>query len=149
VYLCFYRAEFGGWIDKAIAAHDRGIFSHVELFWEKRETDNWFSSSWRDGGTRFKQIDGSTGHWRYVNVPATLEYEDRVYEWCRGEVGHEYDMAGVVNFLIPLRKPDPTRWFCSEVTSYSLREVGLLPQDFEPHRTSPNRLYEIARYNWG
>jgi hypothetical protein len=149
LFLGFYLARFGTWVDKAIAAHDGGELSHVEAYWEKRETDNWFSSSWRDGGTRFKNIDAGSGHWRFVNVPATLEFEDRMYEWCRGELGVQYDMSGCLAVALPWRKQDPTRWFCSEAISAGLQACNLISRDFIPHRTSPNRLYEIARSNWG
>jgi hypothetical protein len=141
-----YIARYGTWIDRAIAAHDGGRFSHSELVFSNGD---WFSSSWRDGGTRFKRIDPDSGHWELVNVPATLEFEQTIRAWCEGELGVPYDMSGVLAYKFFWRKQDPNRWYCSEIVSASLRAARLLAQNFEPHRTSPNGLYELALWNWG
>ena len=63
--LLFYRAEKGNWQDKLIALWTRGIYSHVEI----RFSDGMcFTSSNREGGTRFIDIYIREGVWDVVDI---------------------------------------------------------------------------------
>jgi hypothetical protein len=144
--LAFYKAQFGTWVDREIARRTKGPHSHVEAFFDRVEGDC-FSSSWRDGGTRFKNIDVRDGHWDLVRVPCTVEAESMCRTWCEGELGRAYDLAGILIFGMNREHKD--KWFCSEIVGAALQEIKIIASDFRPWRVSPNRLYQLAQYNWG
>lgn len=145
--VAFYIGSQGTWIDRAIAAHDSGRFSHAELVFDLNFPRNQglslcFSSSQRDGGTRFKYIDLSSGKWVLVDVPQVdRQLEALIYSWCLTQKNRKYDLAGVLAFKLPFRQ-DGGRWFCSEVSLAGLQQVGLYP-GLKPHRYSPNALHRL------
>jgi hypothetical protein len=147
VRIAFYRADRGTWIDRLIGSYDRGPYSHVELVFSNGVC---FSSSYRDGGTRFKQIDLDDGKWDVFDLPRVSDSdEDDLWLWCRDQAGVKYDLIGVLAFKLPFRQ-DGRRWFCSEVCSTGLIREGAMargvgPGRVIPHRTTPNGLARVLR----
>ena len=162
LYLAFYDGRAcGTWFDRLVAAHDRGRaagpFSHVELVFDLRPRglSLCFSSSWRDGGVRFKPIDLAAGcgrhgarKWTLVPVPATAARVALVRAWCERRVGGRYDVPGVLAFKLPLVRHRLNWWFCSEICCAALQQSGLL-RDALPHALSPNALFRLARRRFG
>lgn len=152
VRIAFYRSEHGGLLDWLIAKHDGGPYSHVELVFESsdllRRDDLHplcFSSSARDGGTRFKRIDVLTsGKWDLIDVPLDAAAEERVYLWCMARAGRPYDYPGVLAFKIFGVGQHQSRWFCSEISLAAVQAQGLLT-GVKPHKVSPNKLAKMAR----
>lgn len=147
--LAFYKAENGKWLDREIARHDDPyLYSHVELaFWPTASDGRvWqcFSSSWRDGGVRYKHIDLSDGKWDMLKVPASGSEITDVYHWCYGKRGGKYDIPGVLAFKIPLIRELGNCWFCSEICTAALQQVGLFG-GVRPSKLSPNALFLLAR----
>jgi hypothetical protein len=135
--LAFYRADHGGRIDAIIAAVDNGPYSHVELVFDGISGEC-FSSSIRDGGTRFKRIDLNDGKWDLYDVPCSNDEETDVWLWCHSQLHKPYDLLGVLAFKLPTRQ-DGKAWFCSEVCTAALQRISLL-SGLVPHKTSPNAL---------
>jgi hypothetical protein len=137
VTLAFYKGtlaenDHAKLFDRVVCWRTRGRFSHVELV-----LPNGFcaSSSFRDGGVRFKRIDLNSGRWELV------QYEGDPSEACRWFAAHEnaqYDAFSLLAFAVPWRMSDARRWYCSEAVATAL---GLWDS---PDKISPNLLYSIA-----
>ena len=132
----FYIARYGNWQDKTISYCTRGPFSHVEVVFSNGD---YFSSSIRDGGTRFKRIEYSED-WRMVSFkPACPESE--IYDWCNTQLGLKYDTLGVIGLSMGLNLTNKRRkWYCSELCSFIAKTFGEIKT-----RTniSPNKFYSI------
>jgi hypothetical protein len=103
-----------------------------------------FSSSWRDGGVRFKRIAlDDPRRWTLVPVPVSGEQAAAVRKWCLRRLGGRYDIAGVLAFKLPFVRQRLNWWFCSEIVTAALQQAGLLG-GVQPHRISPNRLHRLA-----
>lgn len=152
MHLAFYNGrEKGRWLDRLIAAHDGGAdegpFSHVELVFDRRPGiyNLCFSSSWRDGGVRFKRIWlDDPARWLLIDVPVSQEKAAIVRQWCLRRLGGRYDVPGVLAFKLPLVRQRLNWWFCSEICTAALQQAGLFDR-IRPHRVSPNRLHRMAQ----
>ncbi len=147
LHLAFYNGrKHGRWLDRVIARHDRGPFSHVELVFTRHPRGRrvpCFSSSWRDGGVRFKWLAlGGVNARKWTVIPVPLWPTDvlRVRNWCVGQVGGRYDVPGVLAFKLPFVRNRLDWWFCSEICTRALQQAGLL-RGVRPASLSPNGLF--------
>lgn len=109
---------------------DHGRFSHCEMQFSDGLSA---SSSFMDGGVRFKQIGySSVGNWEFVELPAHLENMAR--RWFVEHEGAGYDVMGNINALLGFVPHSSSRWFCSEAMAESL---GFS----DSWRLKPNGLY--------
>lgn len=135
--LIFYLANQGDFWDKLIGWWTGGPYSHVELVFSNGEC---FTSSPRDGGVRFKQIDINPEHWNRVSITVAAEKEAEIYTWCESQVGLKYDWLGILGFVLPIHFRTRRAWYCSEICSYVLdRFIG----HQLPLKISPNGLYTL------
>ena len=142
LHLAFYRGrDHGRRLDRLVAAHDHGRHSHVELvFGPLAGAALCFSSSWRDGGARFKRVRLRPGRFDLLPVPATDDEAAAVRRWCAARVGGRYDLPGVLAFKLPAVRHRLHWWFCSEICCAALQQVGRLP-GVRAAALSPNTLY--------
>jgi hypothetical protein len=147
LHLAFYRGrEKGDVLDRVIARHDRGPHSHVEIVFGPLAVDPQrpavcFSSSWRDGGVRFKAIRLEPSLWDTVRIAASERDVAAVRRFCVRHVGGRYDVPGVLAFKLPrCLKHRQQWWFCSEIVVAALQTAGLLG-GLDPTATTPNGLY--------
>ena len=126
----------------------------MELVLEARRGDTrlCFSSSWRDGGVRFRYIRlgetrGRPGarKWTLIPIPTRAAQVRLLRAWCAARLGGRYDVPGVLAFKLPLVRQRLNWWFCSEICCAALQEIGALGRDALPHQLSPNALYRLAR----
>ena len=138
--LIFYIASRGDIYDKLVAAATFGRYSHVEI----RFSDGMcFSSSSRDGGTRFKQIELNPLNWDIVPLSfVTKEQENEVRMWCESQLGKAYDWRGILCFYLPGDIRDRSKWYCSDVCACALREAAILNL---PLKVSPSQMYKIVK----
>lgn len=152
--IVFYRAKYGGPLDKTIAWLTWGEYSHVEFQLTKSPTGAHpcLSSSWRDGGVRWKRIDVTTGKWtRYMICPHYLAYPEtelEIAEWMLTQENKKYDTLGVL--LVPFtfwknKLFRRARWFCSEICAHICREWKIFP--FCTTQLSPSRMERICAAN--
>lgn len=142
--LLFYRAKYGNIQDKLISLVTCGPFSHVEL---KFSDGVCFSSSLRDGGTRFKKIAINPKHWAEIEL---LTWEDeysvkekRIRTWCEAKQGLQYNLAGVLGLDKVCVLKNRNKWFCSELclSAITLGEVRV--------SITPNDLFDcFSFYNY-
>jgi hypothetical protein len=114
-------------------------YSHNELVFSIQ--DNWAecaSSSSRDGGVRFKQIDLFSGRWDVKPLPQYSDADELVARfWFVSHEGDKYDYLGVAAFIKTISffvRGCLDRWFCSEAIAAALglpNPSSLSPQDLD------------------
>lgn len=130
--LAFYRGA-GRIDDRIIRAATRSEFSHVELVRNHGQPDCLsISASGRDGGVRIKKIAFDPDRWKVVKVLGWVP--DTAWGRAAMHIGEAYDYRGILmSHALPLRRHDPSRWFCSELCAHAL---GIK----QPHRLAPGDL---------
>lgn len=138
--LAFYIAEKGNYQDKLISWWTRGPYSHVEIIFPNGD---WFSSSTRDNGVRFKKIMPSPHNWHYQNLQLDESLINEIYTWCETQVGKPYDWFGAfgVGIKIPTKNlsDSKSKWFCSEICSNPLIRNNTI--NISTDQISPNYLW--------
>jgi len=146
--LAFYGNRWGGFGNKLIRWWTSSMkdkfngkwkdsFSHVELLFSDGMM---FSASQYENNTRFKK-HSYTGHaWIRVPIKMSKEEEKKIREYCESVDGAEYDYLGVLGFLLPFSAGLKSKWFCSEVCTMGLQQVGMCNK-LDSSKTSPNDLY--------
>lgn len=135
--LAFYKGS-GTLYDAGIRMVTHGPYAHCEIIFGD---DQWFTSSPRDGGVRFKAIVPQDGAWDFLSLSIQ---EDTIRDWCATQIGLKYDWTGVTRFVLPFVPPSKNHWFCSEICIAALQRGGIL-MELTPSRYSPNDLYQIAQ----
>lgn len=108
-------------LDKAIAIASGGTKSHVEGVFSDGV---WFSISPRDKGARFKIIEPKEGNWTFVDVPMSMEAEERIRDRCLEKIGLKYAYVGAVLSITPFCFVCEGREFCSRLWANLLFEEG-------------------------
>lgn len=137
--VAFYIASKGNKLDKWIGLLTWGKYSHCELVFEEFVNTS-YSSSPRDGGTRFKKIDFNPEHWDFVEIDLSVEEEWRALVFCKEESGKPYDWFGAI-FRLPILNG---RWYCSEVCVEALKIAGF-PIKQSAFWSTPNTLFKELR----
>lgn len=133
----FYKATRPGWAgmyNRLVRWWERGQYSHVELIFSDGLAA---SSSYADGGVRFKRIDFHPENWDFVELPACLEPAARA--WFEVNQGKRYDLLGNMRFFADFMQDDGSKWFCSEATAES---IGMQ----ESWRYGPNGLAAVLKF---
>lgn len=90
---------------------DNGIHTHMELVFSDGISA---SSSFSEGGVRFKKIEFNENKWSFIELPSNLFDEQYARWWFKTNLGRKYDVAGLLRFAADPMKDDRTRFFCSE-----------------------------------
>ncbi len=129
--IAFYKSTpkgIKGLYNRLVRWWCRGTYSHCEILFSDGLCA---SSSFMDGGVRFKQINLNPHHWDFIRVPDWLERDARV--WFATYEGCKYDVLGNLHFVVGLVADDKRKWFCSEAVAAALGVT-------EPWRFDPNSL---------
>lgn len=132
----FYKATrpgIAGHYNRAVRAWERGPYSHVEAVFSDGMAA---SSSFADGGVRFKEITFNPNHWDFLTLPSELEQPARY--WFETHVDWEYDLLGNLHFIIGTIGHSEHKVFCSEAIAAAL---GIK----DPWRYGPNVLYSTLQ----
>ena len=116
--LALYKGTRPGWeglYSRLVRWLDGGEYSHCELVFSDGVSA---SSSYIDGGVRFKLIDYDEDHWDFIDLPDALE--DSARDWFRSHVGQPYDLWGNVRFAFGFARESQGKWFCSEAVMAAL-----------------------------
>lgn len=129
-FYCGTRPGIAGLYNRLGRWLDHGRFSHCEMQFSDGLSA---SSSFMDGGVRFKQIGySSVDSWEFVELPPHLE--NMAYCWFLKHQGQGYDVMGNINALLGFVPHTSNKWFCSEALAESL---GFS----DSWRLKPNGLY--------
>lgn len=109
-------------------------YSHCELIFDDGMAA---SSSFADGGVRFKKIDFEPEKWEIFDLPDHLEADAK--KWFEEHEGQKYDILGNVRFVVGFVRSDDKKWFCSEAIGAAL---GMK----DPWRYSPGDLYVALKF---
>jgi hypothetical protein len=93
----------------------RSEYSHGELIFSDGMAG---SSSFMDGGVRFKNIDFDPCKWDFIELPAALEPAARA--WFELHQGEGYDLLGNLQFVVARVAHDKRKWFCDEAMAAAL-----------------------------
>lgn len=130
-YIAFYKWEWD-YIDKSIRLWTWSKYSHCELVLNKNE-NICFSSSFRDGWVRQKQINLDSWNWDLFEVDECIM---RHLKKIVTEDWKEYDLLWIfLSQFINLWIHDENKWFCSELCS----DIMWLKK---PHKFSPEKLFK-------
>jgi len=128
------RAGIPGVYNRAVRAWEHGPYSHVELQFSDGISA---SSSFMDGGVRFKQIDYDPAKWDFLPLPPCLERAARL--WFECHEGEDYSVQGNLHCVIGFIPPGPLgEQFCSQA-------LGAALSFEESWRLMPNALYRVLQ----
>lgn len=106
----------------AICLRSFSKYSHCEIVFTEPNINGYAvcaSSSWRDGGVRFKSIKLDSGHWDLIDLPGyDVEYAKA---WFDNHIGKKYDVKGLLFFILPIRLESRNKYFCSEACAAALK----------------------------
>ena len=108
----------------------RSPYSHCEMIFSDGISA---SSSFLDGGVRFKDITYNPDHWDIVELPIQLEQSAR--NWFVQHEGESYDLIGNLGFVIGSVDDAKRKWFCSEAIMAALGVEE--PGKFSPSTAMP------------
>lgn len=131
--IAMYKAKHGNWLDWLIAACTWSKYSHCELI---LSDGRFLSSSPRDGGVRFAEINENSGHWDVFDIKFHKWDEDAIIRWGECKEGTKYDWLGAFFSLMDLDFSMNSRMFCSEFCALAL---GLRPS------RPPSRLLQALK----
>lgn len=111
-----------------------GIYSHCEIIFSDGMSA---SSSFLDGGVRFKQINYDNNHWDFIDLDKNIEPIARAF--FKDHEGDKYDVLNLLGFIWRRKDGSDKKWTCSEACASAL---GLK----DPWRYDPNTLHSILSY---
>lgn len=91
-------------------------YSHVELVID----GICYSSSARDGGVRWKEIDINSGRWDVFEISNDAGLKQKALDWFHVHNQDKYDYKNIVRFVLPLVKHDKNKWICYEAVGAAL-----------------------------
>ena len=104
-----------GIYNRVVRWWEPGQYSHCELVFSDGLAA---SSSYMDGGVRFKQIDFKPDNWDFIELPGHLEPAARA--WFTAHNGEPYDLRGNLRFALDFIPDDSNKSFCSKALGESL-----------------------------
>lgn len=125
------RPGIPGLYNRLVRWWTRSKFSHAELIFGDGMAA---SSSFADGGVRFKRIDFDPAHWDFVDVAGD---EAAARQWFTDRVGAGYDLLGNVGFVLGFVRDASDKWSCAESIAAALGYP-------DPWRYSPAILHSAA-----
>ena len=128
------RPGLAGIYNRVVRWWEPGKYSHCELVFSDGLSA---SSSYKDGGVRFKKIDFNPDNWDFIEIPANLE--PAAFMWFTRHIGEGYDLVGNLRFLFDFIRNRNDKWFCSEALAESLGMV-------DSWRLGPNGLAAVLKY---
>jgi len=134
--IAFYKANHAGLpglYNRAVKWWTNGPYSHCEILFSDGRCA---SSSYMDGGVRFKTMDLDIEKWDFIRVPDWLEDDAR--RWFTLHYGDRYDLLGNFHFLFGPVAGEKGKWFCSEAVAAALGFD-------DPWRYCPNTLAAVLR----
>lgn len=139
VTIAFYkgtRPGVAGIYSWGVRRQTKGPYSHCEIVFSDGVSA---SSSFIDGGVRFKKIEYNPKYWDFITIPGLSEEQAR--KWFEEHEGSKYDLLGNLHFVLPVIGDSKSRFSCAEAIASS---IGMI----DAWRYSPNSLYvALLTYN--
>lgn len=126
------RPGIAGIYSVGVRTWTRSPYSHAEIIFSDGMAA---SSSFVDGGVRFKRIAFDPEHWDFVDIAGD---ESPVRQWFVDHEGKAYDLIGNAGFIIGPIRDGSDKWSCAE----SIADALGYP---EPWRYSPAILHSVIK----
>jgi uncharacterized protein YycO len=142
----FYKAKYGDLLNKIIALWTLGKYSHCELVVKETELLYiTYTSHIAYGGVVCRTISKTSDEWDVIDLSKFDLNKEKAVNFCKSQIGKGYDLKAIfLTFVIPFKKQDRKKWFCSEFVTEALKASGL-NIDKKSFRIHPNKLYKILR----
>lgn len=105
-------------LNKLTAWWDNGKYTHMELVFNDQVAA---SSSFSDGGVRFKSIKFDDSRWDFIELPERLFNERDARSWFDVNQGRKYDFFGLIRFIADALPENRAKFFCSEACLSALK----------------------------
>lgn len=109
-----------------------GAYSHCEIVFSDGMSA---SSSFLDGGVRFKKIDYDDDHWDFIDFK---QDESSARKWFYLHENQKYDVLNLLGFIWRRKDGSKKKFTCSEACATALGFE-------EPWRYDPNSLYSMIK----
>lgn len=132
--IAFYKSTrpgLPGIYNRLVRWWTRSDFSHAEIVFSDGMAA---SSSFADGGVRFKRIAFDPAHWDFVDIAGD---EKAARRWYAEREGRAYDVMGNVGFVLGFVPDGQDKFSCAESVAAALGYA-------EPWRYSPAILHSVA-----
>jgi hypothetical protein len=144
----FYKGD-GDLFDWLIRKWTRSPYSHCAVVFTFEGGEQVLYEAQNGVGvvsrTVVADIDLRTSQWDHIDIPVSAASQEKVLDWCRGELGCKYDWRGMFwsqVLFIPREHPD--KWFCSEYAAAALEQMWML-QGKKPCTFSPGSLERLLK----
>lgn len=147
--LGFEKAKRNSIKDRVMKFGSGGEFIHCQFIFDGAGYDRICASAWELYGIGVRPyadtVQDETTRWEFLDYGTAKEAE--LYDWFRSRLGTQYDLAGLLtSFILPLRKTQTPKTFCSEVCYAACQEVlGLGLPVVQPNYLSPQGLYNLIK----
>jgi len=122
--LAFFRGRTWSIRSWAIRLWTLSHVNHVEVL----APDGRALSADVSRGVIWYPFSGDPSAWELYTLPVTAAQLAQVEAFAAAELGCAYDWRGIfLAQLLPFRREDPERWFCSELSAAVLQQLGHLP----------------------
>ena len=141
--VAFYKATrpgLKGLYNRFVRWWERGPYSHCELVFPDGMSA---SSSFEDGGVRFKHIEYDPAKWDFIEVPWADGGAAR--RWFEKHIGWGYDLRGNARFLFGPLPDGRDKVFCSDAVWEALCADTEWLWPAEGWRFGPNALAAVLR----
>jgi len=130
------RPKLQGVYNRGVRAWTRSPYSHCEIIFSDGLSA---SSSYLDGGVRFKLIEYDPDHWDFLEIASVEAADERaVREWFMAHQGSRYDLMGNLGFVIGFFRDGSDKYSCAESIAAALGYT-------EAWRYSPAILYSVLK----
>lgn len=109
------RPGLAGLYNRLVRFWSRGQYSHIELVFSSGLSA---SSSYMDGGVRYKKIDFDARKWDYIELPAHMEADAEA--WFTRNAGKAYDFWSVLRFWQGWLPQGKDKYQCAEAVMAAL-----------------------------
>jgi hypothetical protein len=92
------------------------LYSHTELIFSDGKSA---SSSFIDGGVRFKEISYDNDHWDFIDLHGTFD-ESKARLWFDSNKGKKYDVLGLLGFVWKRGTQNKNKFYCNEAIGEAL-----------------------------
>ena len=108
------RPGMAGLYNRAVRLWTRSAYSHAEIVFGDGMAA---SSSFLDGGVRFKRIAFDPDHWDFVKIVGD---EAVARQWFADHEGKAYDLIGNLGFVVGFIRDGSDKWSCAESIAEAL-----------------------------
>jgi hypothetical protein len=104
------RPGLSGIFSRLVRWWTNSQYSHTELIFSDGTSA---SSSFIDGGVRFKEISYDNDHWDFIELPESFN-ETAARLWFIQNENKKYDVLGLVGFVWKRGTQNKNKFYCNE-----------------------------------